>query len=100
MSDGSAGQVALFAGPDCDKLGGADGLAIHGTTLYAADNFQNQVVRIGAAGDVTVVLAGAPLDFPASLEFEQDALYATNFAFLTAQSGKGNPGLIRIDHAE
>jgi hypothetical protein len=100
MTDGSAGKVALFAGPDCDKLGGADGLTSRGTALFAADNFQNQVVRIGSAGDVSVVVGGTPLDFPASLTFEGDALYVTNFAFLNAQGGKGSPGLIRIDGAK
>jgi len=100
MSDGSAGKVALFAGPDCDKLGGADGLTSRGTALYAADNFQNQVVRIAPSGDVSVVTSGDPLDFPASLTFDGDSLFVTNFAFLNAQAMKGNPGLIRITGAQ
>jgi sugar lactone lactonase YvrE len=96
-SDGTAGKVTAFAGPDCDKLGGADGVTILGTDLYVAANFLNQIVRVGSAGDVTVVASGEPLDFPASLAFEGAALYASNFAFTNAQAMKGSPGLIRID---
>ncbi len=96
-ADGKAGTISLFAGPDCATLGGADGLTVRGTDLVAADNFKNQIVRIGPTGSVTTIVAGAPLDFPASVTFEQDTLYVTNFAFLNAQTGKGNPGLMRID---
>jgi len=96
-ADGSAGPTTLFAGPDCDKLGGADGLTMRGSDLIAADNFQNQLVSIGPKGDVSTLLSGAPLDFPASVSFDKDRLYVSNFAFLNAQSGKGNPGLISLD---
>ena len=96
-ADGKAGAVTLFAGPDCDGLGGADGLTMRGSNLIAADNFRNQLVSIGPTGAVTSLVLGTPLDFPASVSFDKDTLYVTNFAFLNAQSGKGSPGLISID---
>jgi sugar lactone lactonase YvrE len=96
-ADGKAGKVSLLAGPDCATLGGADGITTHAGALYVANNFLNRVVRLDAQGEVTTVAAGAPLDFPASLVFDAGALYVTNFAFMNAQSGKGSPGLIRIE---
>jgi sugar lactone lactonase YvrE len=96
-ADGKAGKVVLFAGPDCAMLGGGDGLTVRGTDLVAADNFRNQVVRIDPAGNVTSIVAGDTLDFPASVTFDKDTLYITNFAFLNAQMGKGSPGLMRVD---
>ena len=99
-SDGKAGKVSLFAGPDCATLGGADGVTSHDGALFVASNFLNRIVRLDSKGAVTTVAAGQPLDFPASLAFDHSALYVTNFAFMNAQTGKGSPGLIRIDDAK
>jgi sugar lactone lactonase YvrE len=96
-ADGKAGAVTAFVGPDCAKVGGGDGVTTRGTDLVVANNYRNELVRISPAGAVTTIVAGAPLDFPASLVFDKDTLYVTNFAFLTAPKGMGNPGLIRVD---
>jgi sugar lactone lactonase YvrE len=95
-ADGKAGKVSLFAGPDCATLGGADGLTPHDGSLIVASNVQNELVAVDAKGAVTQLSVGAPLDFPASPVFDGDTLYVTNFAFMNAQSGKGSPGLIRL----
>jgi len=95
-ADGKAGKVSLFAGPDCATLGGADGVMPHGGNLFVASNFLNELAVVDPNGSVTTLAAGAPLDFPASPVFDGDTLYVTNFAFLNAQSGKGSPGLIRL----
>jgi sugar lactone lactonase YvrE len=95
-ADGTAGKVSLFAGPDCATLGGADGLTPHDGSLLVASNVRNELVMVDAKGAVTTVATGAPLDFPASPVFDGETLYVTNFAFLNAQNGKGNPGLIRL----
>jgi sugar lactone lactonase YvrE len=93
QADGSAGAQAEIAGPSCDVLNGADGVAVapNGDFIVAV-NHQNKLVRIDAAGHVSTVVAGAPLDFPASLSFDDGTLYVGNFAFLDAQ----NPGVIKV----
>jgi sugar lactone lactonase YvrE len=97
QSDGKAGEPQTFAGPDCAKLGGADGLTIDPDgNLITADNHLNKIVRVDGAGVITTVIENAPLDFPASLAYEGKTLYATNFAFLTASTDKARPGVIRI----
>ena len=95
--DGQPGEPQIFAGPDCAKLGGADGLTVDPDgNLIAADNHLNKIVRIDGAGAITTVTENAPLDFPASLAYDGKTLYATNFAFLTASTDKARPGVIRI----
>jgi sugar lactone lactonase YvrE len=97
--DGSAQQPELFAGPDCELLGGADGIASDGKSLFVADNYQDRLVRVDAQGHASVLYAGAPLDFPASPSVAGDTLYVTNFALRNAQQGKGAPGLVAIKNA-
>jgi sugar lactone lactonase YvrE len=98
-ADGSAATPELFAGPDCDLLGGADGITTDGKVLIVADNYQNKLVRVDAQGRASVLYAGAPLDFPASPEVDGDTLYVTNFALRNAQQGKGAPGLVALEHS-
>src|SRR5262249_14551324 len=70
-ADGTAGTPEVFAGPDCDALGGADGLTVDPQgNLLVADNHLNKIVRIDGAGHVAPAIEGSPLDFPASLAFE------------------------------
>ncbi|HEY0191788.1 MAG TPA: hypothetical protein VGC42_11755 [Kofleriaceae bacterium] len=92
-ADGSAGTAATFAGPDCAALNGADGLTVAPDGDYiVAVNHQNKLARIDAAGHISTLVAGAPLDFPASLMFDGGALYVGNFAFLDA----ANPGILKV----
>lgn len=98
LSDGSAGKAVVLAGPDCDALGGADGLARapDGSFLVAV-NRQNKVVRVDADSEVHTVVSGAPLDFPATLAYRGSTLFATNFALANASAGKpATPGLLRV----
>ena len=93
QADGSAGSPVPFAGPSCDDLSGADGLALapNGDFVVAV-NHLNKLVRVDAKGSISTLLAGDALDFPTSLVFSGGALYVGNFAFLDSK----NPGLIRI----
>jgi sugar lactone lactonase YvrE len=94
---GMAGAAALFAGPDCATLGGADGLALDGDgTLLIALNSLNTISRIATDGTVSSIASGAPLNSPASLAIAtvggQKAAYITNFALFTMT----NPGLLEL----
>ncbi|MBX7080812.1 MAG: SMP-30/gluconolactonase/LRE family protein [Nannocystaceae bacterium] len=100
-ADGSAGAPATIAGPDCE-LAGLDGITLDTDgTVVAAINRSNRVVRIGDDGSVEVLAEGAPLDFPASLEFAGEgdarALYVTSFGLGEFLAG-GNPApaLVRV----
>lgn len=98
QSDGGAGKAIVLAGPDCDALGGADGLArAPDGSFVVAVNRQNKVVRVSADGEVQTIVSGAPLDFPATVAYRGNALFATNFAFANASAGKpATPGLLRV----
>jgi len=93
QADGAAGAQVEIAGPSCDVLNGADGIAVapNGDFIVAV-NHQNKLVRIDGAGHVSTVIAGDPLDFPASVTFDDGALYVGNFAFLDAR----NPGVLKV----
>jgi len=91
--DGAAGTAALAAGPSCDELNGADGLAIAPDgSFVVAVNHQDKLVRIDRKGAITTIAAGAPLDFPSSLAFDGGTLYVENFAFLDQKA----PGLLEV----
>lgn len=91
--DGAAGTPAEIAGPSCAELNGADGLTVAPDGDYlVAVNHQDELVRIDRAGHITTLLAGDPLDFPASVTFVDGALYIGNFAFLDAR----NPGILQV----
>ncbi|MFO0632121.1 MAG: SMP-30/gluconolactonase/LRE family protein [Nannocystaceae bacterium] len=100
-ADGSAGAVATLAGPDCE-LAGLDGITLdQDGSVVAAINRSNRIVRIGGDGSVELLAEGAPLDFPASLEFAGEgdarALYVTSFGLGEFLAG-GNPApaLVRV----
>ena len=93
LKDGSAGTPTLLVASNCDQLSGADGLAIAPDgDLIVAVNHQNKLVRVDLEGHVTPLVAGDPLDFPASLTFAGGALYIGNFALLDAK----HPAILRI----
>jgi len=96
---GNAGTPQVLAGPDCEALGGADGLARSPDGSFViAVNRQNKLVRVGATGGAIKTLAhGVPFDFPATVAYRGTTLYATNFALKTASAGKPSaPGLLRV----
>jgi sugar lactone lactonase YvrE len=100
--DGSAGALEVIAGPDCELLGGIDGLTLdEDGTVIAAINRTNTLVRVDPAGGVETIFSGPPLDFPASPMFggqgSERALYVTSFA-LGSFLGGGSPApaIVRV----
>jgi sugar lactone lactonase YvrE len=95
---GHAGTPSVLAGPDCDALGGADGLArAPDGSFVVAVNRQNKIVRITSSGKIETVASGAPFDFPATVAYRGTTLFATNFALKTASAGQpASPGVVRI----
>jgi len=96
--DGSAGKATTIAGPDCETLGGADGLArAPDGSFVVAVNRQNKLVKVTPQGETHDLLNGAPLDFPASVQAVDNALFVTNFALQNASAGKpATPALVRL----
>ena len=95
---GKAGTPKVLAGPDCEALGGADGLtrAPDGSFVIAV-NRQNKLMRVTSDGHVETLAHGAPFDFPATVAYEGNTLYATNFALKNASAGKPSaPGLLDL----
>jgi sugar lactone lactonase YvrE len=93
-AEGNAGTAELEAGPDCDLLGGADGIVVDadGSVLVAV-NRQNRIARVSGQGAISVVAEGGVLDFPASLairERPERSLLITSFALGAALAG-GDP---------
>lgn len=95
---GAAGTPSIVAGPDCDALGGADGLARGPDgSFVVAVNRQNKIVRVTTAGKVETIASGPPFDFPATVAYRGTTLYATNFALKNASAGKPSaPGVVRL----
>jgi len=97
-ASGKAGEPRIIAGPDCEKLGGADGLtrAPDGSFVVAI-NRQDKLTRISSRGQLQTIASGPPLDFPASVAYLGARLYVTNFALYTASAGKpASPGLLQL----
>jgi hypothetical protein len=98
-ADGRAGLPVLLAGPDCERLSGADGLTADAAgNFVVAANHINALVRVDAAGHVETLFHGAPLDFPASVAMVGRTLFASNFSFLDAASATASPGVVRIGY--
>ena len=103
-ADGSAGTPAVFAGPDCATLDGADGLVMDAQdTLYVAVTGLDRLVQIDAAGRVqTLATQAQGLNGPASLVFgvtpaTQRDLFITNFSLLPFLSGgTPRPSVVRV----
>jgi sugar lactone lactonase YvrE len=98
-ASGQAGSPSVVAGPDCDALGGADGLAVAPDgSFVVAVNRQNKVMRVARDGSIRTLVSGPPLDFPATVAYRGSSLYATNFALQNASAGKtATPGLIHLE---
>jgi sugar lactone lactonase YvrE len=95
--DGSAGTPSIFAGPDCDALGGIDGISLDADgTILGVVNTQSKLVRVDQDGNVSTVFTGTPLDNPASTSIatvgDKRALYITSSAFFSATTPA--PGLL------
>jgi sugar lactone lactonase YvrE len=103
-ADGSAGMPAVFAGPGCATLDGADGLAVDAQdNLYVAVNGLDTLVRIDPTGRLqTLATRAQGLDGPASLAFgatpaTQRDLFITNFSIVPFLSGgTPRPALVRV----
>lgn len=102
LADGSAGPLEIVAGPDCDGLGGIDGITFdRDGSVLAAINRQNKIVRITSDGSVSTLAQGSPLDFPATLELvgagDERALYVTSFALgALLAGGEPQPALVKV----
>lgn len=92
--DGTAGAATVFAGPDCNTLGGIDGIDVapDGKTILGVINSRSEVVQVDEAGKVTAVFTGKPLDNPASLDVSGTDAFITNSAFFDAMTPA--PGLL------
>jgi sugar lactone lactonase YvrE len=97
-TDGTAGKAAVLAGPDCNALGGIDGIALDANgDLYGVVNSQSKIVRL-AAGSSTIeaLFTGKPLDNPASITIAtvggKKSAYITNASFFNMTSP--TPGLL------
>lgn len=98
--DGTAGVASIFAGPVC-SLWGADGVDMdNADNLYVAANSKGQIDRVDPDGNVEVLAAGSPLNFPSDVAFgtgrgERTQLFISNFAaFMTSN---GAPGVLVMD---
>lgn len=100
--EGEPGPVEIVAGPDCDALAGIDGITLDSDgSIIAAINAKNRIVRITQSGEVSTIVEGGPLDFPASVAFAgsgaERALYITSFAVINATTGQpASPALLRL----
>lgn len=100
-SDGSAGTAKVIA-EDCAKLAGADGLlqAPDGSFIVAV-NAQNRIARVTAAGAISTIAEGAPLDTPASVVLDSTAspqrLLVTSSSFFSAADA-GSPGVVALPY--
>ncbi|MFT3775952.1 MAG: hypothetical protein QM820_62200 [Minicystis sp.] len=96
--DGSPGTPAILVGPDCNALGGIDGLASDGDGgLYGVINSQSKLVHLAAGSSkFEDVFTGAPLDNPASISVAtvggKKAAFITNSAFFDMKAPA--PGLL------
>ncbi|XEC95100.1 SMP-30/gluconolactonase/LRE family protein [Paenibacillus tarimensis] len=93
--DGTFGEVELFAKDPL--LYGADGIAFGPDgNLYVAANERNAIVKVSRAGKVIELTANdnqGPLEFPASLHFVGDTLYASNFDIARGTNSPNEPGI-------
>ncbi len=86
-------------------LFGADGISFAANgDLYVAANERNAIVKVTPNGEVSDVASNGnngPLEFPASLAFSGNALYASNLDIARGANAPGEPGvgasIARID---
>lgn len=93
--DGTFGDVERFAKDPL--LYGADGIAFGPDgSLYVAANERNAIVKVSRSGKVKELTANdnqGPLEFPASLHFVGDTLYASNFDVARGVNAPNQPGI-------
>ncbi len=93
--DGTAGQVERFVTDQ--RLLGADGITFAGNgDLFVAANERNAIVRVTPHGEVSDVASNGntgPLEFPASLAFAGNTLYASNFDIGRGANAPNDPGV-------
>lgn len=98
MADGTAGTPAIVAGPDCNALGGVDGIAPDGSGgLYGVINSQQKLFHLASgASTIEEVFTGAPLDNPASISVAtvggKKSAFITNSSFFNMSMPA--PGLL------
>lgn len=93
--DGRAGAFRTIA-QDCERLGGADGIAVDRSDVVVATNRLGKVVRVSRSGAVRTVTSEG-LDFPASVTSDRGRLFVTSFAFANASSGReAHPALVEL----
>ncbi len=97
-ADGRAGAATIAAGPSCEALAGADGIALaESGDLIVAVNRQDKIVRIAPSGAIDVVARGGNVEFPASVWVSGDEALVTSFALANASAGKASrPSLVRF----
>ncbi|HVY47401.1 MAG TPA: hypothetical protein VHB21_16045, partial [Minicystis sp.] len=90
---GNAGTPTVLAGPDCNTLGGIDGIVANGSAILGAVNTQNKIVSISSTGAVTTLVSGAPLNGPASVAIADNSGYSqliiTNSDFFNGTDAPG-----------
>jgi len=97
-ADGTAGTPSILIGPDCNALGGIDGLAPDGNGgLYGVVNSTNRLVHLTAGGTkVDDLFKGPPLDNPASVSVAtvggKKSAFITNSSFFNTTAP--TPGLV------
>ncbi len=97
-TDGTAGKPTILAGPDCNALGGIDGIAADTNgDLYGVVNSQSKLVRLASgATKIEELFAGMPLDNPASIAIAtvggKKSAYITNASFFNMTNPA--PGLL------
>jgi len=99
---GKPGKPALFMGPDCDGLSGADGLVIDKDTgdILVPVNYKQRIIRIDAAKTITILAEGGLLQSPATLVYHPDgnSLLIANAAFeaATTDPASAHPALLSL----
>ncbi len=93
--DGTAGDIERWVKDPL--LLGADGIAFAANDdLYVAANERNAIVKVTPDGKVSDVASNGnsgPLEFPASLAFSGNKLYASNFDIASAANAPNDPGI-------
>lgn len=98
--DGSAGTSRTFV--EDERLIGADGITFNDRgELFVAANIQNQIVKVGRRGDVSVVAAGGLLSTPTAVVFgrgrDHDTLFICNNGDFFAGADAALQGLMQLD---
>ena len=85
-----------------DELPAVDGITRQGSTLYAVQNFENQIAVISldpdlASGSLRDVLTNEAFDVPTTVALFGDATYVVNARFNTEEPGPLKFAVVRTD---